>query len=96
MEHPVDLFEFQSKESKCFCLSKFIIFSFSDPTDSNNDLSSATLSKHEAAIRPSVHEIFAIPSSPTEFRHRTYSSSRSASNGSSISINSKKSWFTGK
>lgn len=69
----------------------------SDPTDSNSDLSAATLSsKHEAAIRPSVHEIFAIPSSPTEFRHRTYSSSRSASNGSSISINSKKSWFTGK
>lgn len=66
-----------------------------DPQDSNTDLTSISANRPDS-LRPSVHEIFAIPSSPTEFRHRTYSSSRSASNGSSISINSKKSWFTGK
>lgn len=73
------------------------VFRFgSDPQDSNSDLSSLTLSSRHESMRPSVQDIFAIPGSPTEFRHRTYSSSRSTSNGSSISINSKKSWFAGK
>lgn len=83
-----------------------INFSFlsylADAQESNGDLPSLT-NKHDSS-RPSVHEIFAIPNSPTEFRHRTYSSSRSSShsmlsNGSSVgSISSRKShWpFTGK